>query len=453
LGDAQAKPNTHRHQVMTSDPSILVTWGQRAAQALIILAIAAPLLIPVGGEAMVLLLALIGAASLVIEKIKRRRNLGVSTPWSRQATWMALALASIVLLQLVSILWSAWPKQSMASALKHVHFVLWPLLVIALSRAHAPQRMMEYGLLTAMGLTTLWMLLPVQTGWAGNQFEAAGQNPSVFGKMVAVYGLWAMVLASGTRRSAQTGDQAALALKMRSAMALVWGCGLLLLVAADRRIELGLYVALSVMFMLLRLFKRGQLRLAVSLMCAASVLMGTALFHKGERFAKAGQEVQQYFSAKQPRVEDYQTSLGQRMEMYHIALQAIENRPWLGWGAGARPQYLKEFAHFPQLMFERTHLHSQYLQTLVDIGILGSLASIAALVVAWRISVVRPWQRGEHEVAALFAALYSVHMLSGLFNPAFSQGLSNSFFVTMAAVLWVIHHHQSQAAAISARAL
>jgi hypothetical protein len=44
-------------------------------------------------------------------------------------------------------------------------------------------------------------------------------------------------------------------------------------------------------------------------------------------------------------------------------------------------------------------------------------------------------------------------MLSGLFNPAFSQGLSNSFFVTIAAVLWVIHGQQSHVTESSARAL
>jgi len=438
---------------MTLASSDAVTLGQRFAQALIVLALAAPLLIPLGGEGMVLLLTLLGAASIVVEKIYGRKNPNNSTVWSREATCLALALASMTVLQLASVVWSAWPKQSMASAFKHLHFALWPLLVVALGRAHAPQRTMEYGLVMTMGLATAWMLLPTQIGWTGHSFEAAAQNTSVFGKIVAVYGLWGMVLASGMRRNNQFGDQAALSLTMRSAMAAVWGLGLLLLVAADRRIELGLYVLMSMIFMLLRLFKRGQVRLAVSLVCAAAVLMGAALSHKADRFAKAAQEVQQYFSAGEPRLEDYHTSLGQRIEMYHIAAKAIAEKPWLGWGAGARPQYLKQYAHFPEHMFERTHLHSQYLQTLVDVGFLGALFAIAALVLAWVISVVRPWRRGEHEVAVMFAALYGVHMLSGMFNPAFSQGLSNSFFVTMAAVLWVIHHHQSQAAAISARAL
>jgi O-antigen ligase len=128
--------------------------------------------------------------------------------------------------------------------------------------------------------------------------------------------------------------------------------------------------------------------------------------------------------------------------MYHIAVQAIQDKPWLGWGAGARAHYLKQYAHFPEKMFERTHLHSQYLQTLVDVGVLGALLALGAVGVAWWVSVVLLWRRGEHETAALFAMLYAAHMGSGVFNPAFSQGLSNSFFVTMAAVLWVIHREQ-----------
>lgn len=384
---------------------------------------------------MVLVLSLIGATGWAFAHFRSAQRF----EWQREDTWMACALASMVLLQGLSVLWSQWPKQSAASALKHLHFLLWPLLVWALSRVKQPQPWMERGLLVAMGLAVLWMLLPTQIGWAGGQFEAAAQNTSVLGKIVAVLGLWGMVLASGMLRHARHAEVAERSLRWRSAMALVWGFGLLLLVAADRRIELALYVLLSLAFIMLRLFKRGQLRLALSISCAVAVLMGLALSHQAERFAKAGQEVRQYFSAPQPSLQDYSTSLGQRLEMYHIAAKAIADKPWLGWGAGSRPQYLKQYAHFPAQMFERTHFHSQYLQTLLDVGVLGSLLACAALIVAWRVSVLQLWRRGEHELAMLFASLYGVHMLSGVFNPAFSQGLSNSFFVTMAAILWVIH--------------
>ena len=104
-------------------------------------------------------------------------------------------------------------------------------------------------------------------------------------------------------------------------------------------------------------------------------------------------------------------------------------------------------------MFERTHLHSQYLQILVDVGLFGALLAVGALTIIFRYSVVAPWRRGQHEVAALFATLYAVHMMSGLFNPAFSQGLSNSFFVLMASVLWVISRSQQCSTAKATSAL
>lgn len=434
-------------------PPLSKHWTRHIANAFIFLAIIAPLVIPMGGEALVLLFALMGVAGLLRTRLSASQRSKAGFVWQQDDTWMALALGSMVALQLISVLWSEWPRQSLSSAVKHLHFALWPLLVWTLSRATAPQNMLQYGLLAALLLATAWMALPTQIGWAAGQFEAAAQNTSVLGKIVAVMGLWALVLASGMQRSKQDGPRVMLSLWMRYAMALAWALALLLLVASERRIELGVYVVLSMSFIMLRLFKRGQLRLALSLTCAAAILTGFALAHQSHRFVIAGKEVRQYFSGQQPHLQDYQTSLGQRLEMYHMALRAIADKPVLGWGAGTRPQYLKQYAHYPQHIFERTHLHSQYLQTLVDVGVVGAMFAIAALVVAFRISVVTTWRRGQHEVATLFLALYAVHMMSGVFNPAFSQGLSNSFFVLMAAVLWIISRTQASSVANASSAL
>jgi O-antigen ligase len=434
-------------------PPLPMHGRARIANAFIAFALIAPLVIPMGGEALVLLCALIGMVGIVGTRLSTSRHSEAGFVWRQDDTWMALALGSMVALQLISVLWSEWPRQSLSSAIKHVHFALWPFLVWVFSRATAPQDMLQHGLLAALLLATVWMALPTQVGWAAGQFEAAAQNTSVLGKIVAVMGLWALVLASGMQRSKQDGPRVMLSLWMRYAMALAWALALLLLVASERRIELGLYVVLSMSFIMLRLFKRGQLRLALSLTCAAAILIGLALAHQSQRFKIAGDEVRQYFSGQQPHLKDYQTSLGQRMEMYHMALRAIADKPVLGWGAGTRPHYLKQYAHYPQHIFERTHLHSQYLQTLVDVGIVGAMIAIAALIVAFRISVVATWRRGQHEVAALFLALYAVHMMSGVFNPAFSQGLSNSFFVLMAAVLWTISRTHVGSAANAPSAL
>jgi hypothetical protein len=200
-------------------PPLQMHCTARVADALIVLVMIAPLVIPLGGEALMVLIALIGITGLVVTRFGLSRNSKAGFVWARDDTWMTLALSSMVVLQLVSVLWSEWPRQSLSSALKHVHFVLWPLLVGVLSRAPAPQDMMQRGLLAALLLATVWMLLPTHVGWAGGQFEAAAQNTSVLGKIVAVMGLWALVLASGMQRSQRDGPRVMLSLGMRSAMA------------------------------------------------------------------------------------------------------------------------------------------------------------------------------------------------------------------------------------------
>jgi hypothetical protein len=258
-------------------------WKPISAAFLMLLAMNASLLIPLGGEALVLLLTLIGAIGMGVQRSVSKQR----WDWWREDTVMALAFASIMLLQLISVLWSQWPKQSAASAFKHLHFLVWPLLVWVLAQGRESLRWMERGVLLALFGAFFWILLPTQWGWTGGHFEAAAQNPSVFGKIVAVLGLWALVLASGMQRRASKPKADQRPPVWRYAYALAWALSLPLLLAADRRIELVLYVVLSLGFIMLRLFRRGQLRLALFLTFAAGGLMAAALIYQGERFARS----------------------------------------------------------------------------------------------------------------------------------------------------------------------
>jgi hypothetical protein len=83
--------------------------------ALFALALIAPLLIPLGGESLVLLLMLVGAVRFGYQRWVSKQS-GQAFDFSRQERWLLLCVASIFLMSLLSVLWSALPRQSLSSA-------------------------------------------------------------------------------------------------------------------------------------------------------------------------------------------------------------------------------------------------------------------------------------------------------------------------------------------------
>jgi O-antigen ligase len=262
------------------------------------------------------------------------------------------------------------------------------------------------------------------------RFEAAAQNASVFAKIVAVLGLWALLALTAKSEETKPAHTPPRWLYLLSVVA-----AMILLVRSSCRIETSLFVVLSCLMVMQRILTQSSRRaqwLTAAFIAMACVFTAVAMQN---RFAQAVSEAKNYLSAPKPREQDVVTSIGTRLEIYHVAQRAIAARPWLGWGAGSRPQDFSQYYHHPQAKLERTHLHSQYLQTLVDVGILGFLVAFVATALTVWLCVVKVWTAGDQELALAFASLLGVHLLSGVFNPAFSQGLSNSFFVLMMAVL------------------
>jgi O-antigen ligase len=412
------------------------------ADALVALSVCAPILIPLGGEAVMLLLTAVGVWLLIKKYMQRKGGSNQDMPWRRGDTILAICMASMFVLQLISVLWAQWPRQALASAFKHLHFLMWPTVMVVLSMSRRTTVVASWSLVFALLACACWILFMVATvGWQGmGRFEAAAQNPSVFGRIVAFYGLWALLLASAPRVIEAHGVPPQWLLAMASL------AGLLLVVSSGNRIELVAYVILILIVVVWRMLQRGQWHVVWGMGVGVLLAVVFAAQSIGIRLDQGMQEVRSYFAQSTPKVQDMETSVGLRIEIYYIATRAISERPWFGWGAGSRPQNFRRLSHYPEHLPTRTHLHSQYLQTLTDVGIVGSIVALLATLAAIWATVIRPWKAGHREMAALFACLIGLHLASGVFNPAFSQGLSNSVFVMMMALLWVMLRQQEAAA-------
>jgi O-antigen ligase len=410
------------------------------ADALIALSIGAPILIPLGGEITILVLTLLGGF-LAIQAIR-------STPadahrnfiWSRADTLLALCMASMFALQLLSVLWAEWPRQAASSALKHLHFLVWPLVMLALSQSRQTVAVSSWSLVITLLVCAAWMLLSGQTlGWKHERFEAAAQNASVFGRIVAFYGLWALLLASTLQKSDRVGHPP------RGLLLLATFAALLLVLSTGNRIETVAYLLMAFIFITWRMLQWRGWKMVWGMGLGLLLLTAAVAYSIGDRVENAAQEARSYFSDSEPKEQDLQTSIGIRLEIYYMASRAIAEKPILGWGAGSRPQNFRRLSHHPDKVQPHTHLHSQYLQTLTDVGFVGALIVLGFVLTTVFVTVIRAWKKKHHEIAALFAALIGIQLLCGVFNPAFSQGLSNSVFVMMMALLWVMLRQQENA--------
>ena len=162
----------------------------------------------------------------------------------------------------------------------------------------------------------------------------------------------------------------------------LWGagaCGVLASLLSETR---GAWVVapLLMLCMLIFLFQQGRKRLAFGTVAMVLILLAVVVIPYGGKFGARAElavaEMQQYLKNPQQNSE---TSIGQRLEQWRVALHMIESKPLLGWGvkgARAEKQRLVDhgFAH-PSIM-NYGHAHNEIIDMLVKRGLLGCIALI-----------------------------------------------------------------------------
>ncbi len=92
---------------------------------------------------------------------------------------------------------------------------------------------------------------------------------------------------------------------------------------------------------------------------------------------------------------------GSKFGVWRSAIQLVEERPWLGIGRGAfEPAFTR--VHPPSARQTASHLENEYLQAVVDWGLIGAVA--CALAAGWlALVVIRRWHDGALAAGALGA--------------------------------------------------
>lgn len=385
-------------------------------------------LIPAGGEAALAVLGLCGAFVFLKSPSAFKKELA----WTRRDKLIFLALSSVFILKLLSIMWADNPTRAIKNVLNNVHFLGWPLLLWVFMRASQPLQSLTRGVacgaLFAAAWGCMWVLLRIVRGdlmTTVEPFEAGSQNAGVFAHIVCVYGLWLLYAWLNFKVDVHT----------KRVLGMAFFAALIALLCSSRRIQLVIMMGLAGLVVLMHIQKNLNLRAFVSIAGLSAVVLALVAVWMAPKYEQAYVEATTFLNDPSPHAEAIQSSIGNRLEYYHIATSAIEAQPILGYGAGTKPQQLERFSHDPASLSHFNHFHNQYFQTVVEVGVFGSVLAVWALLFLWREQVWRVYAQSPH-VAVFFALIFSVYMLTGLFSIALSQGLLNSFFILSNAVLW-----------------
>lgn len=348
----------------------------------------------------------------------------------KRALWLVpLCFVSVFGIKLLSVIWAIEPKQSLNNSFNSLHFLLWPALVIFCSRVNVSVRKTEPWVAASLLILMVWYLAALAffpLSEDAQCFKAGAHNCGLLGQTLAFMLLWLFIAV--TRPNIQNFE------KMYLISALL--AGWVAFLGTLRRTEiLGLILGMGVV--LLWRFKQNVSMKKVWMVCCLcvfSLLMAWPVMKP--RFAVVSEEVALYTQGGAARMQALNTSVGARLEMYRIAFAAIQERPLLGWGAGLKPKLVPQFATDPSQPYGYSNFHQQYLQVILDVGMLGGGLALAVVIYLCRRMLVIPWQRGHHELAAILAALFFTYAWKALVNGALLYSVTNSVFVFYSALIW-----------------
>lgn len=377
-----------------------------------------------------MLLGMAIAGTWLFLRRRKQPNFTALPVTAKRAMWLVPScFVSVFFFKLLSATWALVPKEAIDSAFNSIHFLLWPALVIYIGIANVSVRQAEPWIAVSMLVLMLWYLgarlfFPMSVD--AQCFKAGAHNCGLLGQTMAFMLLWLFIAVT---RPDSRGV---------SRMLLVGGllAGWIAFLGTIRRTEmLGLLLGMAVVLVWRFNGRISSKRVLITLgLCVTVLVMAWPVMTS--RFSIVTQEANMYLQGGNSREQAIHTSVGARLEMYRVALEAIEERPWLGWGAGLKPRDVPQYATDPKNPYGFSNFHQQYLQVILEIGLIGGLLAFALVGYVCRQMLVVPWRQGHRELVAIVAALFFTYAWKALANGALLYSVTNSVFVFFSAWVW-----------------
>ena len=254
--------------------------------------------------------------------------------------WMvAIGFCWVFFVKLFSAAWSIDPSESVDNAFNHLQFMLWPGVMLFFSRSKVEVHRVEPWIAVSLFLLGLWYLIVRQFWPHSENAERFGGGVGSYGMLatsITVFLLWlvAALTRPVTDRAVQT----------KFLMVAGFVFGLVALIGTQARTELGCVAIGVVGVLFFRVRNRLRWRGRLAMVAIAAILLMLSVKAAEDRFGMINGEVSSYLAGGEQREASIKSSIGGRMEMYRMAIEAIVDRPLLGWGAGVRPSSVSQYA-------------------------------------------------------------------------------------------------------------
>lgn len=196
-----------------------------------------------------------------------------------------------------------------------------------------------------------------------------------------------------------------------------------------------LVLPLVAVVMCLQAWKYHDNRRAIALMVVVVGLLGVVVISTGHILERRlSDESRGFLSLLSDEVDDYGNSgLRFRVPLWRDALQRIQARPVLGWGAGTSEMLIT--ASDTEHSSDLTHYHNLYLQLLVELGAVGLGLFLVWIGVALK-TAIRGGRNAPETfpvVVFLFAAI-ALFLLAGLFQIRHDDERGHYFLILFGAL-------------------
>ncbi len=372
--------------------------------------------VPVGAEAWLLLVLITMLTAWLLgwrpaEKI-----------WTPNHKQIAYALAGIVGIKALSMLWSVAPQLTWHHTKLHLHLLLYiPLLALFSKVSNAHQLFFRKALPLAIVPGAVWALL---AWWhkgfplGGFEFEGATKNSLILAILLTY------VLCNVLFEYMHT----------RAPINLFWAfLALVIMLAGGKRstILVTTIVMLFALWTYASKVSRGshiQFRKNLGWMGLSIFFVGMLFVYvTRDKWLLAWTQTQQFFS------KGYAGgSIDTRWELYSVAWEALKQNVWLGEGAGTAKAVIANSLH-GQRLGDFNHYHNLILQSLSDLGVLGFAVLVYCLhVIQTRVN--RLVSKHELNIQLTAYTLLLTAVLYGLTNLSFGNILFHLMFVYLLAI-------------------
>lgn len=343
--------------------------------------------------------------------------------WSNQDVLLSLSFMSIFFFKLLSLTWSDQPALALANAGWHLYFLFWPLVLLGIDRCKSNQSQVDKAIAIGLIFVACWRGAHMVTDWSSIHPGDAGVG--LLAQLAMIMGSWNLLALTRSDESQP---------RWRFIRIIAFFGTLIILIASTRRQELLGFILLTAVILAFRFqnfYTPWRAFLGVLMMCTLSAGL---IYIRWEKFSIGFQEIQYYFAYGTTNIEH--SSWGARLEMWRVGILAFFDHPWLGLSASVRPMNLQIYGAPSLEIFSHRHFHQQFLQTLVEGGLLGLFVFSMSLGYSTYMLIIKPF-KSQPEVSLLAAALLGSYFMEGLVSAALVYDKPNAVLVVTSAWLWM----------------